>query len=233
MRKYYWARAVASLAAAIVAAPLSAQVNTGAPGQYVGPLGKDSELGPIPTAFAQTFRAPAGTNSLQSFSFYITNFFGGSGLLLDASVYQFQSDHVTGIALYNRQLTGTNSTLPAGVLTLFGSVSSPLNIPLVSGTTYAMVLSAVNRYSLTPNGSSVLFGGTLDDLYPNGSLFTSFATTSGDLLASGAFVAADAPDAAFTATFGSAALVPEPATIVLFGAGIVLLGAVNFRRKRG
>lgn len=228
MRKYIFACAIATL----IAAPLAAQVTitTGAPAQYVGPLGKDSELGPIPTVFAQTFRVPAGTNSLQSFSFYMTNFFGGSGLLLDASVYQFQTDRLTGAALYNGQFTGTNSS--AAVLMKFGSVALPLNVSLLPATTYALLFSAANRFSLTPDGSSVLLGATLNDAYANGSLFASFATTTSSLFLTNAFQAAAAPDAAFSATFVSTAVVPEPGSVVLIGTGLLLLGVVNFRRKR-
>jgi hypothetical protein len=233
MRRYLLAFALASF----TAAPLAAQftINTGPAAQTVGPIGKDSQAEGFPSTFAQTFIAPTGFNSLQSFSFYLTNFINGGAVLLDASVYQFQDDHLSGAALYTTQLNGTDSQVDAGVLVQFGSAGSPLNVLLTQGTTYALVMSAANRYAATPDGSSVAGGATLLDAYDNGSLFLSSATDLTALGTGGAFFAADGEiDAAFSATFVSTAstVVPEPATVALFGAGLMLIGVVGVRRRQ-
>lgn len=236
MRRFLLTSAIVSALAAPLGGSIAAQVtvNTGTPAEYVGPLGKDSNFGPIPTAIAQTFFAPAGASYLQSFRFFFTNFINGGALLLDASVYQFDGDHLTGPALFtSATVHGTDSFGDETVT--FGSPVAPLNVFVSPGTMFALVLSAVDNYGLTPDGSTVAVGGTGFDAYSNGDLFVSTATDAPSLSAPGGFFAAGDPaDAAFRATFTAAPVTatPEPATLTLFAFGLAALGGVASVRRR-
>jgi MYXO-CTERM domain-containing protein len=235
MRRFFLTSAIVSALAAPLGGSIAAQVtiNTGTPAEYVGPLGKDSNFGPIPTAIAQTFFAPAGTSFLQSFSFFFTNFINGGALLLDASVYQFDGDHLTGPALFtSATVHGTDSF--GDEMVTFGSQVAPLKVFASPGTMYALVLSAVNSYALTPDGSSVLVGGTATDAYPNGDLFVSTAIDAPSLSAPGGFFAAGDPaDAAFSATFTTTAVTPtpEPTSVTLVVLGLAGVGGAGLRRR--
>ena len=231
MRRFLLPAAIAAIAATAASTPLAAQVtvSTGTPTEHIGPLGIDSQLGPIPTAIAQTIVAPIGANYLQSFTFYFTNFINGGSLYLDASVYAFDGSQLTGPALFASALfLGTNSL--SDVPVTFGTAADPLNILLGPSTTYALVLSAVGGASLTPDGSSVLVGASSTDAYTDGALFFSTDPSAPLTFSEAGYP----PDAAFSATFTSAPVTstPEPASLMLVATGVAGLGGMVVRRRK-
>lgn len=221
----------AAIATSAISTPLAAQVtvSTGTPTDYIGPLGIDSQLGPIPTAIAQTIVAPAGASYLQSFTFYFTNFINGGSLNLDASVYAFDGTQLTGPALFASALfLGTNSL--SDVPVTFGSATNPLNLFLGPSTTYALVLSTIGGASQTPDGSSVLVGASSTDAYAGGALFYSTDPSAPLTFSEAGYP----PDAAFSATFTSAPVVstPEPGSLMLVATGVAGVAGMVVRRRK-
>jgi hypothetical protein len=110
------------------------------------------------------------------------------------------------------------------------------NLALVRGFQYAFVLSASEPFGATPDGSTVLASATLADEYAGGALYGAANGASLSALGTpGAFArVAGAPDLSFQAVFTATqvAVIPEPATVALFGAGMLGVAAVARRRAR-
>ena len=229
---------VLSAFASALALPLGAQtqVSSGTSTDYIGPLGKDSQGTPL-TAIAQTFLLPTGTNYLQSFTFYLASQLNGNQLFLQASVYQFSGDQLTGPALFASALfAGSGNTGGNDTFTFGNTTTSPLNLFLAPNVTYAIVLSALNGNGSTPDGSTVQANLAAGDTYADGALFYSMVASQADLSAPGAFSSLDGTtDVAFDATFTAAPIVstPEPATLMLVATGLAGMGGVVSRRRRG
>ena len=215
-----------------LASPLAAQVtvSTGQSNDYIGPLGIDSQGGPL-SAIAQTFMRPAGMNYLQAFTLYLTNSFAGDMLFLQASVYRFDTDHLSGPALFASALFAGSGNVIGNDAFTFGGGASSLNVLLAPNAVYAIVLSALPGAAQSPDGSTVLANLGATD-YANGALYYSFAGSQADLSTGGAFAALDGTtDAAFSASF-SVTATPEPATLMLVATGFAGMGGVVARRRR-
>ena len=233
------ARGLRALVVALGAAAAPAAAQTTTIGTSVGnnlvAAGRAAGDATTFTTLAQSFVAPtaacpAATCFLQTFAFFLGDGFAGPSTRFRAYVFNFGADRaLTGPALWR-------SAEFAGSGNVFGldpfRFDTP-NLALARGGSYALVLSASEPFARVPEGATVLAGATLADEYAGGALFG--AITGADLSAlgePGVFTrVAGAPDLSFQATF-TAAVIPEPGTVLLVGGGLLVLAAAA-RRRRG
>src|SRR5262245_40954703 len=97
MRRIFSLFALASVLASLLVAQTT--VSSGTSPDYIGPIGKDTQGSPL-SAIAQTFELPTGTSFLQSFTLFLSSELNGNALFLQAAVYQFSGDQLTGPALF-------------------------------------------------------------------------------------------------------------------------------------
>jgi hypothetical protein len=223
-------RALSVVAIALACAtPLAGQATIGAAlTTSVGPLTRSSDGF---QSFGQSFTAPSLASQLSSFSLSFSSFFNGGALRFDAYLYAFDAA--------NRRLTGTalwNSLNIAGSSNEFAFDTKTFatgNVTLSPGAIYIFLITTSNQGSV-PADASNLVGANDTNAYAEGSFWISTnGASTGALFAAGAFSAAEGvTDAGFSAVFaGSQQVVPEPATILLTGAGLLVLVAVSQRRR--
>lgn len=210
-----------TLAAPAFGAAAFAQTTIGAPIDpgfgYVGPFGLATSGGTA--RFAQTFQLPgAGSNLLQQFTFNLGDFTpNGTGAALQFRAGVFA---VTGTTL-GAQLFQSTVRTGSGNYTGFDAFTflTPGLVLDPGVSTFAFVLEAVGG----PAGALDVLAAAGAD-YAGGALFTVGGT--GTLTAVGG-----GQDAAFSATFGPAAVVPEPDPVALFGVGLAGLAGAAWRRR--
>lgn len=212
----------ATLAAVLSASPVAAQVTLSSAqttsvefGAFTGAF----------SALAQRFTAPADNTLLQSYQFYLSYSFGGSGLQFRSGVAEF-SGGTFGPVLFSRSHSGSDN------ITEFDTYAvNSVNLRLSAGTTYAFVFWGLGARN--DDGLSNLLGASSES-FGSGGLF---ASNTGDSNGSpsGPFFALDdqlAPASlALSATFGSATVVPEPNSLVLVAIGCAGLLIIARRRR--
>ncbi len=219
MRKTLLAIALSFVSALPAVAQIGSPLDGG--GGYVGPFGP-AALEATP-AFAQTFMRPAvGFNYLQSFTFFLgDNSEDGSGtqLLFQAAVFEMNGSSLGNQLFVSSVQSGSGNFFGFDTYS-FSTTNLYLN-PLV--TDFALVLRSVS----SQNGALNVIGAGGTD-YAGGAFFSVNDDNSLSPAIDGT------GDAAFSAMLTSSrvAVVPEPATLALFGAGMLVVGFVGKRRRR-
>jgi hypothetical protein len=191
----------------------------------------------------QTFLAPAGVLTLNSFSFEVTDFTPGSTLSFQAAVYAW-----SGSLLGGNPPQGANGpplfTSPAMAFVDTGSFQMVTintgGIALTPGAAYVALLTTSDPGSIAANGNALkLFELGLTGFFvhqPNngGGGFNFYNNTSSSQLNTTLWDDfADNGDLAWTATF-TTVVVPEPGSLMLLFLGVAgLLVVQQRRRERG
>ena len=216
MRKTFLAVALSFVSAlpamAQIGSPLDASL-------YIGPFGPTAVSGT--PALAQTFTRAAGQNYLQSFSFFLgDNSDSGTGnqLQFQAAVFTMSGTSL-GSQLFISSVRSGSANYSGFDMYSFLTPNLFLN-PSVS--TFALVLRSVSSVGGALN---VVGQGGTD--YAGGSFFVVNSDNSLSPAIDGT------TDAAFSATLTSSVVgvVPEPATLLLTGVGLLLVGVVGRRRS--
>ncbi len=217
--------------ALLLAAPTApAQTTIGAPlTTSVGPLTRSRNGF---QSFGQSFTVPSMSTRLSSVSLSFSNFFNGGALRFDAYLYAFDAANrrVTGNALWNFiNIAGSSNDFAFDTRT-FGTG----NLSLSAGATYLFLITTSNQGEGVPMDASNLIGASDSDTYAGGAFWiASNGADAGALRSSGAFSGVDGiADASFSAEFAAVQqVVPEPATCVLMGTGLLGVAVVSRRRR--
>ncbi len=217
-----------ALVAAALTQPVVAQVTIGAArttsvGTFTGGPGGVRSIG-------QSFTVPTLAPALSSFSLSLTNAFDGANLRFSAYIYRFDAAtrSLTGAAAWSRATVAGSGNDFSFDLRTFDTG----NVLLAPGSTYLFLLTTLGEAVAFPEAGNLLGASTADG-YAGGALWASDAATNAALFAGGWSQVDGVADLAFTATFTSATVVPEPATVVLVGTGLLALGGLARRRGRG
>ncbi len=182
---------------------------------YWHPLGN-----PNTATYGETFTAPTnGDTNLQSFGFYMAGPVAPGDLIVSAYVATWTGS-TAGTLLFTSPSFDYANTDNAELTFSTGGLS------LTGGASYIVFLSTSEYYDQS-SGLSYISQG--DSTIPGGSFaYNNNGGSFGDLFST-EWSAGLQPNWAITATFAPDSGVPEPATVILLGAG--LLALMGIRRR--
>jgi hypothetical protein len=187
---------------------------------------------PDTTTYGQTITATATNNVLNDFTFYLSPR-SGSAPTFQAYVAAWNGSAITGSVLY----TSGNFTGPtAGGFTAYTFNTGGLNLTVgkqyalfisIAGANYTGITAADNLGAIFTNPYS---GGAY--IYENNSGNFNALFNPWDQPGNKSGVFGDGYDLAFTADFGAASAIPEPATLVLLGTAAITFAGCSLRRRK-
>ena len=176
----------------------------------------------------QSFTVPIGSSVLDSYSFWVGATTTGASYTFETSIYAFGGSGPTGPALF------TSDTRTSG-----GSITESVRedyvtggLALTPGAVYIAMIRTIDR-SEVHTGFTLAAPLTFGSTYAGGQVYAAtgawvadptLGTYTTNLFGAGT-------DLKFVAQFSAATTVPEPATVLLVGGGLLALGAVRRRRR--
>jgi hypothetical protein len=209
-----WGWSAASEASAIIVAQTSFSVGTIGPNEAFGSMG-------------QTFTADASLGLfLDDFTFYTDNVLS-STLTYDADVYAWNGTTVTGPALFTSGPFDLAGTGQLGVFVPI-TITADLATPLTAGKQYIALLTIVG---VSPTGGAAFLEADGTNPYAGGMFVLDFSKST--LLSGWMGIGFD--DLATTINFSDVPVqtsaVPEPASMLLLGTGLLVAGIRRYRRR--
>lgn len=177
--------------------------------------------------FAQTFTASAGATTLDSFSFWIARLRSGGEYDYRTFIYAFDGGNTVGPALFTSDLrTASSATIAAGRQDFVTG-----GIGVTPDALYIAIIQRAEGGFLHVGSTATLESG-FASTYAGGSfavgLFYNADPAAANYLTN---VIGDGGDLMFVADF-STSVVPEPATVLLLGGGLLVLGVGGVARRR-